>query len=442
MKHVLVIAYFFPPCAEGGVMRVRAFAKHLPTSQWQPIVLSVHEDYYLSFTKDEALIDELTPTTPVYRTNSFEPKGTLAKNLQASVYGVKKTGKWFDRYGKSVLRFLYRSFVIPDEHIFWLPQAIKAGIKLINQHQIDAIFVTTPPHSAAVIAAILSRISGKPLIWDVRDDWVNNPLFDAGPWYRHFIARLLEKWVVTVAKQVTTVTKESLEAFQTKYGTRINTKLRYIPNGYDQQEIGLVTKQAVSLVDRSNKMRVVYTGTLGATRTPLPLFKALQQLNKRVPLAERLALDFYGYARQEFSTACQTMGLDSVVQFHGFVSREASLQAILQADVALLIIPETEGALTAIPGKLYEYLGAHKFILALCPANSAAARLICEEELGIVTTQDNVVQLEQVMQRMLELHQDNALTLTLPEQTLQRFERSEHARQLAQILTQMTATTK
>ena len=423
-------------------MRVRAFTKHLPASHWQPIVLSIHEDYYLSFTKDEALINELTPTTPVYRTNSFEPKGTLAKNLQASVYGVKKTGKWFERYGKNLLRFLYRSLVIPDEHIFWLPQAVRTGIKLINQYQIDAIFVTTPPHSAAVIAAILSRLSGKPLIWDVRDDWVNNPLFDAGPWHRHFIARLLEKWVVTVAKQVTTVTKESFEAFQTKYSTKVDAKLCYLPNGYDKQEIALVTRQITLAATKSKRMRIVYTGTLGATRTPLPLFKALQQLNKRLALADRLVLDFYGYARQEFSTACQTMGLDSIVQFHGFVSREASLQAILQADVALLIIPETEGAVTAIPGKLYEYLGAHKFIFALCPTNSAAARLICEEKLGIVTAQDDVVQLEQTIQQMLELHHDNALALALPEQTLQRFERSEHARQLAQILTQVTATTK
>lgn len=415
-------------------MRVRANVKHLTAYNWQPVVLTVQDDYYSSFTKDDNLVNELDRSILVHRTKSLEPKGELAKNIQASVYGIKKTSVWFEQYGKRILRFLYRLMVIPDEHILWIFHAIKAGLDLIQKQDINLIYVTTPPHSAGIIAWILSVLSRKPLVWDVRDDWVGNPLFDAGPWHRHQMAKLLETLLVRRAKYVISVTQESITSFGTKYPKQLAEKFAFIPNGYDKQEIESITRHFTHHV--TSKLRIVYTGTLGSTRTPIPLFEALQQLNADRLLEDRLSIDFFGYARQDFIDKSSLMGLSRIVRFHGFVSREASLQQIIMSDAALLIIPEAEGSRTAIPGKLYEYIGCGKFILALCPIDSAASHLIQHENVGIVVNQYDSSHIRDAIGQLLSMHKEQKL-LCFYDQSLQRFDRFRQAQQLANLFDQL-----
>ncbi|MCE7980657.1 MAG: glycosyltransferase [Caldilinea sp. CFX5] len=431
MRHVLIIAYFFPPCAEGSVMRVRAFAKHLSNYQWQPFVLTVKDSHYLSFTKDEALIHELEGKIAICRTNTLEPQGKYVKSLQENVYGIRKGGGWFDRYFKGMLRTLYRAVAIPDEHILWLPYAIKHGLHLINNNRIDLLFVTTPPHSAAVIATILSHLSRKPLVWDVRDDWVDNPLFDVGPWHRQILARLLERWIVKNAASVICVTPESATAFRQRYPKQPATKFISISNGFDREEI--VALQAKVQKERSAKLRLVYVGTLGTKRTPEGLFQALQDLAKEMSIEHSVQVDFYGYARQDFVDLSQKMKLDNVVRFHGFVSREKSLQELLLSDASLMIIPDMEGSHTAIPGKLYEYIGSRKFVLALCSLASAPARLVQETNIGIVAPQHDSSAIKQAILVMLERYKKDNLFVTIDDHLLKQFERSEQTRRLAEI---------
>ncbi len=438
MRRVLFIAYSFPPCSGGGVMRARAFAKYLPQHGWQPIVLTVDDQYYLSHTRDEALMTELAADLAVYRTKSLEPRSKLASNFKSSVYGLQKQRKFFDRLIKPVLRQVYHSFIIPDEHILWLPYAIRTGLQLITQHNIDAILVTTPPHSAGVIATILSRLTGKPLIWDVRDDWVNNPLFDSGPWHRRAFSRILERQIVRTARRIVTVTQESVAAFAAKYPAEADGKLELIPNGFDHQEFATLDMDAASGPDghgsASKKLHLVYIGTLNAKRSPICLFEAIKQLCNELPLEEQLKLDIYGYSRADFQEISASMGLEGIVKFHGFVSRAESLRQLLLSDAALMLIPEEEGSDTAIPGKLYEYIGAQKFVLGLCPTESAAGRLIGELSIGTVCSPNDTPQIKQALHDMLTRFEQGRLETRLNHQQINIFERSAQARCLAHIL--------
>lgn len=432
MHKVLLMAYFFPPCAEGGVLRARAFAKHLPSYGWQPFVLTVNDDYYAPFTKDEEMIQEFAGNVTIVRTDSLEPKGSLAKQLQANVYGVGSSGQWFDKYAKGILRQIYRNLVIPDEHIFWLPHALRAGLRMIRQYQIDAIVCTTPPHSAAIIAMLLSRLSGKPLVWDVRDDWVGNPLFDAGPWHRSASARFFERRLVNSAAAVVSVTDESIAAFKRKHPHVSPDKFHLLRNGYDAEEIDELRSEIDT--DARQKLRIVYTGTLGRTRTPVYLFKALQELQNQFDLDDILQLDIYGYSRNDFAEVSQGMGLGNVVKFHGFVSRRESLRQILMSDVALMIIPEVEGSSLAIPGKLYEYMGTGRYVLALCPPSSAAARVVREYGAGIVAPQHDVSVLREVLIQIINLYKAQGLDGNKQLGYAKLFERSQQTRVLANLL--------
>ena len=45
-KKILILYPHFPPSNLAGVHRPRLFAQHLPSFGWEPIILTVHEQYY------------------------------------------------------------------------------------------------------------------------------------------------------------------------------------------------------------------------------------------------------------------------------------------------------------------------------------------------------------------------------------------------------------
>lgn len=75
--------------------------------------------------------------------------------------------------------------------------------------------------------------------------------------------------------------------------------------------------------------------------------------------------------------------LDQTVEFKGYLPHRESIALLIGADLLWLVIDPSEGK-TVATGKLYEYLGAKKPILANVPEDGAAARLINETKTGVV----------------------------------------------------------
>jgi glycosyltransferase involved in cell wall biosynthesis len=436
MNKVLFISYYFPPAGGGSVVRSYTFVKYLPSTGISPFVLTVKEKYYPSFNKDETLLQALDTThVKMIRTASFGPKGAVFDTFQARIYGLDGSSSFFQKNIKPALRWLYHIFMIPDEQVLWAPHAIREGRHLIKQHHIDAIFATTPPHSAGIIGAALSRLTHIPFIMDVRDDWIGNPLFDNGAWHKRFISRLLEKWVIKTAAKVITVTAESSTLFQKKYAGQPADKFQVISNGFDAQDFSEMSG------DRSghckDRLRIIYTGGLPIKRSPVALFKALRELAAELPIEELLQIDFYGNTHQEFIDVVQQLGIGNVVKFHKFVSRKESLQQLVLSDSGLMIIPEEEGSQTAIPGKIYEYLGARKFVLALCPPQSAPARLVRALNLGIVAPPGDVEAIKTALREMFSRFKNDGLSMDLPSNILKKYERFTQTECLAEIFKQV-----
>ena len=70
MKKILIIYPHFPPSNLVGVHRIRLFAQHLPSFDWEPVILTVHEDYYEE-NKDYDLVKLLPPQLRIVKANAF-----------------------------------------------------------------------------------------------------------------------------------------------------------------------------------------------------------------------------------------------------------------------------------------------------------------------------------------------------------------------------------
>ena len=140
------------------------------------------------------------------------------------------------------------------------------------------------------------------------------------------------------------------------------------------------------------RYRIVWTGTLDRPDQLLVFLQAVDALLTRIPaLADQLEIDFYG----NVSGSCKAIWarfaacdrLVEAVRFHGFVPRRVALQALADADAALVMLGAGPGMEQFVPGKLFDCIGQNKQVLAVLPRGDA--RDILEElDWGIIANPD------------------------------------------------------
>jgi hypothetical protein len=163
MRRVLMIAYYFPPLGGAGSLRVTGFATHLPEYGWDTTVLAPRNGaYYL----DPSL---RFPEDRVIRSASVELSRTGKRLLRVGGNDLRPAGVegW-----RSVLRNGARQLLYyPDAQIGWFPAAWRCGRKALRRTSFDAIFSSSPPVTAHLVARRLHRETSIPWVADFRDPW-------------------------------------------------------------------------------------------------------------------------------------------------------------------------------------------------------------------------------------------------------------------------------
>ena len=78
MKKILMIVYYFPPTAGGGVQRSSKFAKYLLRFGWKPVILTVKNSY--DYYTDESLKKDVVEDISIYRSFAVEPMKMVRRN--------------------------------------------------------------------------------------------------------------------------------------------------------------------------------------------------------------------------------------------------------------------------------------------------------------------------------------------------------------------------
>ena len=131
------------------------FVKYLPEFGWQPHVLTVQDGDYPA--RDESLLAEIPRHAIVHRTKIFGPYSLYRKltgkpsNAPVDVENIPQGGKKAS-WAESAAEFIRSTFFIPDARIGWYPYAVPVGHRIIREHNIDAIYSSSPPYTTAVIA--------------------------------------------------------------------------------------------------------------------------------------------------------------------------------------------------------------------------------------------------------------------------------------------------
>lgn len=432
-----MIARAFPPFLPVGYsIRVIKFIKYLPALGYEPVVLTVddtQEYETLSKVGSDVLLSEIQSTISIYRTKTGEPSAEYLRRENA--FSQKNRISWLlaKLFGGS-RRWIFRNLFLPDRTLVWLPFAVSRGRQIVREKGIDVIFATCPPHTSTLIGAILKSLTGKPLILDYRDDWIDTPWHLSKPGIARRIDRTLEKWAVKTADKVILVTEWSRRAFRKRYSDQPRGKFGLITNGCDLDEIRKIISD--SIPSRNSKFTILHAGSLNVStvwgRSPMGLFEAIQNLLQTQPgIAENLEFIFAGDLPDEFKRLANEMGISKVIRSIGHVPHNEALRLINSAELLLAI--NYDGWETLIPGKVYEYwaVGRSPILLLSCPG--AAADLIMQRKLGFTAEPNDANEISRII---FDVYQQwkKGTPLKIDSNGVEAFDRKSLAGQLAQVL--------
>ena len=364
-RRILLVAYFYPPSRDTGILRPAAMAKWLRRLGHEVTVLTTSA--YGELPDDAA--------QGVVRTAD-------AQRLRARLAGRESIGAMFDEPTYSGRPHPLSKVLVPEALVAaWMPFARSRALRLRRERGFDCVITTSPPESVHAIGVALQR-RGLPWVADIRDAWTFESL---RPTYPTNAQRRLDGWLerrwLGRADAVVCVSRPAAEDLRRR---GIADPL-LVANGWDPESPAPAPGPS-GLLDPYRRS-IVYTGRFGSYgRDPRPLVAGLAELARSDrEAAAQLELVIAGPLTNEERRLFETDVSPARIVLAGSVERERALALQREADALLLLAQPTRSQLLNI--KLFEYVASGSPILALA-AGTEAGRVAAELGAEVVPADD------------------------------------------------------
>jgi glycosyltransferase involved in cell wall biosynthesis len=325
-------------------------------------------------------------------------------------------------------------YLAPEGH--WLVAARSACLRMIREHQPEAIITSSPPGCVHVLGMRLSGRFGLPWIADFRDPWIANrtPADIAKarrcePW--------LERRAMAQASVLVANTPLNQELWTQTFPQHAH-KMVTITNGFDPERFAPVAESTQS----SETITILHAGELYYGRDPRPLLDALKRTRDagtRLPVQ----VEFVGRATEglfDLPAEIQSRGLEDQVKTAGQIPYAEAIARMQRAGVLLLI--QSPGYKVGVPAKLYEYLGAGRPIFALAEPDGDVAWVLRESK--VLHRLAPPLDVEKIKQALVELTGDiqSGHPAAPDPAALRQFTRARMAERFAECLERATRRTE
>lgn len=377
-KKILIITYYWPPSGGSAVQRWLSLSNQLVQLGWDVHVLTVDRKYATFQLTDESLVNDIDSRIHVSTTRTKEPFGLFkmifGKNSIPKPAFANETNPGLV---KKITRFIRGNFFIPDPRKGWIPFAFNKASELIDREGIEVVITAGPPHSTHFTGRKLKEKKGIRWIADFHDLWTDVIYYD-------FLYHLpstrkkdaaLEKQILESADQVITVGEAYLQKLLSK-SDRLNEKnFHIIRIGYDE---ALFKDHAPG---RQDSFTVTYSGSIADFYQPEIFFRVLGKVRKQHP-AVPFRLEFIGILSEGIRKMAAENGLMDIFLETGYLSHQEAVNKICRATMLLLVNPVTKDEKMVIPGKIYEYLAAHKTVCNITVSDAETADILTKNKAG------------------------------------------------------------
>ena len=363
MKKILIISPHFPPSNLAAVHRSRLFAQHLPSFDWQPIILMVHEKYY----------------------------------EEAADYHVEKLLATDLRIEKVNALPITKPRLIGDIGLRAFFQLYKKARELLSGEQIDFLYIPIPSFYCALLGRWLHTSTKIKYGIDYIDPWVHyfpgsDKLFSRH-WFSTQIAKFLEPIAIKKASLITGVAEGYYKGVLERNPHLLQqTVFGAMPYGGEERDHQVVAQLGIEpylFKKKEGKIQLVYAGAmLPKAYDPLEqIFKSIQQ---NPAIFSAVEFHFIGTGKKandpesyNIKPLAEKYNLWHTSVFE-YAERIPYLDVLvhLNSGNGIFILGSTEPHYT--PSKTYQAVLSGKPILAVLHQQSTALKVLQESNAGVV----------------------------------------------------------
>jgi glycosyltransferase involved in cell wall biosynthesis len=331
-----------------------AFAKYLDKSLYDVEVITLDLPLLQHADPEDVLVHRL-PNHPIIPKASFNKPGSVIWRRTRSLYNK-----------------IHAHCILLD-YADWRRRALQLLEKKLKDAHNPVIISSFAPTDAHLIPLRLKQ-KGFQFIWiaDFRDEMSLNP------YHRRWSGRLkaIERSILSRIDGLTTISDVFIENFRS-LSPRKDILFAEVRNGFDFDVPIPVTASA------STSFRVNYFGSIYASVNMKPFYDAIDRINTEALMPE-LQIRLIGVGN-----SFRLPG-----RFSGFISKsdrihqDLVLEQMSASDAFLFILPNI-GWKGVYSGKLFEYLGCRRPIIALTDPEDVAANLIRDCKAGFIADPGN-----------------------------------------------------
>jgi len=400
-KKVLIITYYWPPAGGPGVQRWLKFVKYLPDFGVEPIVYCPENPNYPII--DESLVNEIPKGITILKQPISEPYGlaglfskTSAKKISSGVIPKEKKQSFIEK----AMLYIRGNYFIPDARKNWVKPSVSFLSNYIEEHNINTIITTGPPHSLHLIGLELKETLGVKWLADFRDPWTTIGYHKALKLTESSKAKHLELElkVLNAADALIVTSHHTKNEFKTKTKQPISV----ITNGYDSHSVKIEGKDELFTLS--------HIGSLLSDRNPLILWETLSELiAENAAFSKAFKLRLIGVVSDDVMASIHQNGLKNHVEVLGYVSHDEALRFQMKSQLLLLIEINSEDTKAIIPGKVFEYLISETPILAIGPKDADVEHIITSTNTGTYFNYNQKEELKRQLLSYFEAYKNNSL---------------------------------
>lgn len=367
MKKVLIISPHYPPSNLAAVHRSRLFAQHLPAYGWEPIILTVDEQFY-----EEKLDWPLHGTLP--------PGQRIEK---VAAYPLTKP------------RF------IGDIGLRAFFQLRRRALALLQSEAIAFVYIPIPSFYVSLIGPWLNRKTGVPYGIDYIDPWVHefagsHRLFSRH-WFSTKLSALLEPIAVKRASLITGVAEGYYRGvIERNPGLRDHCIFGAMPYGGESTDHDYVRRMSTKpylFAKKPGKFQFVYAGAM-LPKAYEPLERIFLTMRDNLSLFSEFEFHFIGTGKRptdpegfNIKPYAEKYGLWNTIVFE-YPARIPYLDVLVHLNAAdgVFILGSTEPHYT--PSKVFQAVLSQKPVLAVLHKDSTALTVIRMTGAGVAVDMD------------------------------------------------------
>ncbi len=399
MKKVLVITYYWPPSGGSGVQRWLKFVKYFPEFGYKPFVLTVKPERASYPVIDRSLENEIPEGLEVFKTDTCEAFELYRKRIGKGNYPHSSfDSETNPSFLQKVSRFIRGNFFLPDSRVGWKHYAIREGIRIINEYNIDTIITTGPPHSVHLAGLEIKDSTGVNWIADFRDPWTDIFYYDA--FYHTGLAKLidkrLERKVIEDCHLLTIVSQALKDLIGVKSEKICPEKILVLHNGFDEEDFDMPSNPP------NNKFLVTYTGSLSNDNEKMNTFvRALREVVSKYTDVN-IRFRFIGNIDDSVENLFSENGLNNNFERISYVVHNEAVKYMMNSTACFSIIRRTEKNKGIVSGKIFDYLGSRKPIICIGPTDGNVAEILNECEAGKVIDYDDFNGMKEYLSELIK----------------------------------------